>query len=208
MGLQSIPSQRYGILLLALLGWLGMNCDRASVQALSQPQVTPLTGQTIPAQVRRRYTCPTEVKDLTTLLLRDLPGYANRVSLRALRRFPVAGQMSYVLTAGRPEFEPLPLGPGQLATDAQVSQPANLRQVFITTLERQSTAGKEFQLQQYHWLFLVQTEEGWRLATMYSRTGPYPATSPPTPPRESSDGVIGRAVQNWLSDCRAGAIRP
>ena len=33
-------------------------------------------------------------------------------------------------------------------------------------------------------------------------------TRPPTPPRETSEGIIGQAVRLWLRDCRAGAIYP
>jgi len=68
--------------------------------------------------------------------------------------------------------------------------------------------GKAIESQHYHWLFLTQTPSGWRLALMFSRIGSSSPGRPPTPPRESSKGVIGQAVTIWLRDCRAGAIRP
>jgi hypothetical protein len=81
-------------------------------------------------------------------------------------------------------------------------------QVFLTTLERQYLGGKAIESQHYHWLFLTQTPDGWRLAMMFSQIGSSLPGRSPTPPRESSNGIIGQAVNTWLRDCRAGAIRP
>ncbi len=152
--------------------------------------------------------CPTEVEPLTILLLRDLTGYANRVITRSTQRSAITS-MNSVLTAGRPEFAPLPLKSG---TDSPPD--SDLQQVFFTTLERQNTAGRSFDLQQHHWLFLAKTTSGWRLALMFTRTRSptdistrTPIGEPTTPPRESSQGIIGQAVQIWLRDCNAGTIR-
>ncbi|MBD2741270.1 hypothetical protein H6H02_06600 [Coleofasciculus sp. FACHB-1120] len=156
----------------------------------------------------QRSACPNNVESLTLLLLRDLPSYANRVNQRARRRSrKVDISSSSVIVAGRPEFEPLSLGPGQYTptTPAELAPPS--KQVFITTLERQYTAGKLIELQQYHWLFLTQTDSGWGLSLMFSRTGPYPGGRPPTPPRDSSNGIVGQAIRNWLQDCRVGKVR-
>lgn len=155
------------------------------------------------AQRSPRYTCPTEVEPLVKLLLRDLPGYANRVSSRL--KTTDLGLRSYVVLAGRPEFEPLPLAPQPIANAS--SPPEEPQQVFITTLERQYQGNQFTSLQEYHWLFLTQTDEGWYLALMFTRTGGYPAEQSPTPPRDSSDGVIAQAIRRWLRDCRMGAVR-
>ncbi len=184
-----------GLFILVGTGWLGLPVAAAT------PPSSP------PSSLRKAIACPQDLPTLTQLMLRDLPGYANRIGQRTLPRATARQQTSYVIGAGRPEFEPLPTGPGQLSTDAPVTMPSGLRQVFLTTLERQYTAGKPLELQQYHWLFLAQTEQGWLLAMMFSRTGSFPAGSPPTPPRESSQGIIGQAIQTWLRDCRAGAVR-
>lgn len=150
-------------------------------------------------------TCSADVETLTSQLLKDLPSYANRVIQRARRLDRTVDSFSYVLVAGNPEFEPLSLGPGQYtSTAAPESEP---EQVFLTTLERQYQDGEAFYRQHYHWLFLTQTPDGWRLALMFSRIGSASETRPPTPPRESSDGVIGQAVKLWLRDCRAGTLR-
>ena len=152
--------------------------------------------------------CPADVETLTARMLRDLPSYANRVTQRSR---PVESNISsplYVVVAGRPEFAPLTLGPGEYSSPlaAEVVEPPN--QVFFTTLERRYTGGKAVESQSYHWLFLTRTDIGWRLAIMYSRYGSSQAGSTPTPPIESSNGIMGRAVSLWLRDCRAGVIRP
>ena len=145
---------------------------------------------------------------LTTQLLRDLPSYANRASQRA--RPPLLSQTpdvySYMMVAGRPEFAPLPLNPSGYSTDALKTTSEKVDQVFFTTLERQYTQGKAVDLQQFHWLFLTKTKSGWRLMMMFSQIGYYPATKPPTPPRDSSNGVIAQAINAWLRDCQAGTV--
>jgi hypothetical protein len=139
-------------------------------------------------------------------MLRDLPGYANRVIVRSRTRYKAISSLDSVITAGRPEFVPLPLT-GISSTIPDPQNASDLRQVFITTLEKQNTAGTPIELQQFHWLFLTQTKSGWQLALMFTRTGSAPAGQVITPPRESSQGVIGQAVRTWLRDCNAGAVR-
>lgn len=146
-----------------------------------------------------------DVETLSTQLVKDLPNYTNRVNQKSRRLTRSIDIYSYVLLAGKPEFAPLSLGPGEYTSTLPSSdQP---QQVFITTLERQYTSGKSVELQQYHWLFLTQTTDGWRLAFMFSRTGTYPSSQPPTPPRESSNGSVAQAVKTWLRDCQAGTLR-
>ncbi|NMG09715.1 hypothetical protein [Brasilonema sp. UFV-L1] len=143
---------------------------------------------------------------LTTQLLRDLPSYANRANQRARRLSRATDAYSYMVVAGRPEFQPLPLNPSGLADSAKtVSE--GVEQLFFTTLERQYTAGKAVQLQQFHWLFLTKTKSDWRLVMMYSQIGSFPKNQPPTPPRDSSNGVIAQGITAWLRDCQAGSVR-
>lgn len=157
--------------------------------------------------VIKRRICPVEVEPLVVLMLRDLPSYANRVIVRSRTRYPAISSLSSIITAGRPEFVPLPLAPGIASTIPSPQDSSDLRQAFITTLERQGTAGGTIELQQFHWLFLAKTDQGWRLALMFTRTGSVSAGQLITPPRESSQGTIGQAVQTWLRDCNAGAVR-
>lgn len=147
-----------------------------------------------------------DVETLTAQLLKDLPSYANRVSQRLRRPNRIFDIYTYVLLAGRPEFAPLTLGPGEYLPSEPTAMDETT-QVFITTLERQYTDGKPVELQEYHWLFLTKTNSGWRLAMMFSRTGTYPSKQPPTRPRDSSNGVIAQAVRIWLRDCQAGSVR-
>lgn len=199
LGLQSV------IGLLTEGSYLSFNPLTLQPSNLLTSQHSTLPTSQTPTRLVKSSTCPADVETLVSLLLRDLPSYANRVIQRS-RRLSRADENYYVLVAGRPEFEPLTLGPGQYTSTptADVEPP---QQVFLTTLEREYYGGKAIYTQHYHWLFLVQTPDGWRLAMMFSRFGSASAGRPPTPPRESSNGVIGQAVNFWLRDCRAGAIR-
>jgi len=168
------------------------------------------------AEKRERFSCPADVEILTTLMLRDLPSYANRVTQRARLRSRDTAYATlrdrsldvygYFIVAGQAEFAPLNLGPGEY-TPATSQGESDIQQVFFTTLQRRYTIAKAVQIQDYHWLFLTKTESGWRLAIMFSMTGPYPAGRPPTAPRDSSYGVIGQAIEIWLRDCYAGVVR-
>jgi hypothetical protein len=168
---------------------------------------------TQPSPIRPPTTCPDHLEDLMTLLLRDLPSYANRVTARSFdapigvssRRLnePRPG---YVLLAGQPEFGPLTLGPGNyVSTQPIADQPS---QIFFTTLERQYTANRSVNLQHYHWLFLTRSTSGWQLVALFSRIGDEPADQPPTPPQDRTQGAIAQAIRLWLQDCRSGAISP
>ena len=166
-----------------------------------------------PTFLRPANPCPTDLQALATRLLADLPSYANRVASRnlALSRHPI-DPVPMVLVASPPDFTPLDLA--DLAADAPgqssaIDAPRNdLQQVFFTTLERQYGQGQTVELQNYHWLLLADTYEGWYLALLYSSLGTYPSNQAPTPPWESSDGIVGQAIRLWLRDCRAGALFP
>ncbi|WP_324635328.1 hypothetical protein [Phormidium sp. CCY1219] len=148
--------------------------------------------------------CPTDLDRLMADLLPDLPGYANRVIQRRSDEYVPR----YVIFAGLPEFEPLPQGSGpnnppvsRLPSRQESSAlTADLQQVFITTLERYYAEDGVVKYEQYHWLFLTPSAEGWRLVLMLSRTA-YPQGAIPTPPRDSSDSDIARGIRLWLRDC-------
>ncbi|WP_414621900.1 hypothetical protein [Calothrix sp. CCY 0018] len=148
-----------------------------------------------------------DLATFTTKLLRDLPAYFNRATQRARRLDRSVQVYSYMLVAGKPDFQALPLKSWTDEADKSANGKNGVEQVFFTTLERQYVKGKAVQLQQFHWLFLTKTESGWRVAMMYSQTGGYPKQQPPTPPRESSNSAVGQGIQTWLRDCRAGSIR-
>lgn len=178
-----------------------------TAQIAKAPETADNTDDTLDstepsAPIRPKTECPTQLETLIPLLLRDLPSYANRISQRAYTKYRTTEVPGYVLLAGRPEYEPLPLPPGEYnsATESEVTQ------VFFTTLERQYFSGEAIRLQHYHWLFLTQTKNGWRFVLMLSTLGHYPNDGPPTPPQDSSQGVIAQAIRLWLRDCAAGSI--
>jgi hypothetical protein len=150
---------------------------------------------------KRFVECPADLKRLTDLMLKDLPSYANRV----IKRTQTINSTStrYVIVAGRGEFEPLNLERGEYQpTFAESSQ-----QIFFTTLEREYNRHNTNETQNYHWLFLTETNTGWKVVFMYSRLGSRDSSIPPTPSQESTNSAIGQAVNLWLRDCRAGKIR-
>lgn len=147
-------------------------------------------------------TCPQDLKQLTTLLLKALPNYSNRVIQRTQTFHRQAGIRNFIITANKAEFEPLEL-PRLQYTPLDDSDP---EQVFFTVLERQYNQNRIIDRQTFHWLFLTPTSDGWYLVMMFSRFGNSLSQSPPTPPQETTNGIIGRGVQLWLKDCRAGRI--
>ncbi|WP_008313313.1 hypothetical protein [Leptolyngbya sp. PCC 6406] len=195
-------------LVLLLLG-LGGEWVRAETETTLEEN----SGPESPTYLRPRQACPADLETLMTGLLRDLPSYANRVASRQLAGINDLAPFGTILLAGRAEFEPLDIRDRSFSNSVEVAStdPVAVQQVFFTTLERQYTATQQVEFQQYHWLFLTPTEEGWYRVVMFSRLGQSPsqgASRPPTPPQESSDGIIGQAVDLWLRDCRARAIDP
>lgn len=146
--------------------------------------------------------CNVPLETLTARLLQDLPSYTNRVIQRARRQGSSYNLTSYVIIAGKPEFEPLPLPQRQYAP----LLPDTTRQIFFTTLERQYSQDRVVDRQNFHWLFLTQTPSGWRLALLYSQWAALPPDTPPLPPQEASNSALGQGIRLWLRDCRAGAI--
>jgi hypothetical protein len=147
--------------------------------------------------------CPAKLDSLTNTLVRDLPGYANRIiQQRRKRTDPVYSSM---VTASMPDLRPIESFSREYPARFPQAAPT---QVFISTLERQYTGTKSAQLQQFHWLFLANTRLGWRLVNMYSQTGGSPgADTPVAPPIESSKTIVGQAISGWLNDCHLGRVR-
>lgn len=166
------------------------------------------------APIRPFNACPEDVETLTALIIRDIPGYANRVLQRTVAALPnnesdgrTPYRPSFVLVAGRPSFEPVDLTDYSFTTDPEAG--GALSQVFFTTLSRQYAGLQDREVQEYHWLFLTKASDGWRLAFMFSAIDDAPqGAGVILPPRESSEGSVGKALQIWLKDCRAGAIYP
>ena len=148
------------------------------------------------------FSCPEDLETLTSLLLQDLPAYGNRVIQRTQDINQAAGIENYLITASEAELEPL--GLPRLQYDRIDDR--DPEQVFFTVLERQYIDREIVEIETYHWLFLTQTDSGWRSVMLFSRFG-NSEENPPSPPRETTNGIIGQSVQLWLRDCRADAVR-
>jgi hypothetical protein len=133
-------------------------------------------------------TCPTEFQPLITNLLKDLPSYTNRIAVRS-RPLDQTRTLPKIITAGRPEFEPLP--------DDNTTDPT-LKQVFFTTIEQQIIGKTTLTHQQFHRLLLTDTRYGWRIVNLYTR---FNSGDTPQPPRETSQGDLGQGIKLWLRDC-------
>jgi hypothetical protein len=187
---------------------MGKNLRRISYNCLNLLLLGLLTvasWQTVRPQAvsLQSSSCPADLETLTNLLIQDIPGYANRVIQRVRKLDRPVYLSTYVIVAGRPEFKPLPLVNRQY----NPVLPDTSQQVFFTTLERRYSQNTVIEAQNYHWLFLTRSQDGWRLAMVYTQFGSPANDEPPTPPQETSDGVIGQAIRLWLRDCRAGAIK-
>ena len=151
----------------------------------------------------RKFTCPASLEPLTAALLRDLPGYINRSNFRLASRSTT--NPTYAVVASQPDFLPLPTDSNEYPNPND----ASLHQIFFTVLERQYAGKQVVEFQQFHWLFLTQTADGWQLALLFSRIGSYPSDRKPiTPPRDSSQSATAEAIRNWLRSCESGAVKP
>ncbi len=148
-------------------------------------------------------TCPSDLETLMTRMLKDLPSYGNRVTQRSRRGDRSVEVYNYIVVAGNPEFEPLPLSNLQY----QPQLPDETKQVFFTTLERQYTKTEVILLQNYYWLFLTPSSDGWRLFLLFSQLADLEKADLPLPPQDAINGAIGQGIKLWLKDCRAGVLR-
>ena len=180
-----------------------------NIQSLHVLNKQPIE-QVLKSDVKNNY-CSQEVESLTDILLKELPDYSNRVIQRTQNLNQEGGISTYIVAAGKGQLEPLDLPQIQYNTVATEST----KQIFFTTLERQYITEnltaqlpktRKLERETYHWLFLTPTNHGWRMVTMFSRFGSAAQNNLPTPPQESSNGIIGQAIQLWLRDCRAGKI--
>ena len=145
-----------------------------------------------------RSTCPEAIESISVLLVRDVPSYGNRAIIRGRSRSDMA-ELTQIVVASQPELEPIAV--------ASLKPDPNLHQVFLTTLERQASAQKNYEFQQYHWIFLVKTRTDWRFVKSFSRTSRYPKGDWITEIHDSSQSAIAQGIRTWLRDCAAGSIQ-
>jgi hypothetical protein len=152
---------------------------------------------------KQSFVCPQELEPLIEQMLKDLPSYANRVIQRSRFQQSEVDPTIYVLLAGKPNYTPLPLPIGQ----NQTGLPDRTEQVFFTTLERRYIYQGVQERQNYHWLFLTSVDGHRKLVMLYTQLGSITPGTSPSPPLETSRGIVGQAVTLWLRDCQAGTIR-
>lgn len=152
--------------------------------------------------------CGNNLEDLANALVKDIPDYANRVIQRnRIYSHPLDFFPFYVITAGKPDLEPLPLNQTQYKSILKNTDETQVKQVFFTTLERQySNKNRIIETQNFHWLMLTNTPQGWQMIMLLTTLG-YPdhignQNFISSPPRDSSDGVIAQSVKLWLRDCK------
>ncbi len=144
---------------------------------------------------KKKSTCPENSDNLEILvaaLILDLPSYVNREIQRD--RQPNKDYLKRnMVIAGRPEFENLPI-------DNTPFLQEDIKQIFLTTLERQYRDSQVVELQQFHWLFLRQNQTQWELVNMFSIEESLLENIPPQP-EDSSNGVFARGIRAWLKGC-------
>lgn len=152
--------------------------------------------------IRPPISCPENLDTLTALLLRDIPTYTNRILQSSVADISIAYRPAYVIAASEPEQTPLDIIDWVYTTSPDSGE--TLQQLFFTTLERQYSGLNDTSINHFHWLFLAPIEDGWQMVFMFSAIDAENEVQ--LPPRDSSQGSVGQAVQRWLTDCKAGAI--
>ncbi|AFZ48668.1 hypothetical protein Cyast_2726 [Cyanobacterium stanieri PCC 7202] len=150
--------------------------------------------------------CVGEITELSSKLVADIGDYGNRVIQTSRRRERNSAMMPiYIVTAGQPEFEELPLSNRSYGSN----KPSEIKQVFFTTLERHYLSDRRLEeTQNYHWLLLTPTDRGgWEMVMLLTRFGEVAQSEVISPPIDTTSGVMGEAVRRWLRDCRYGVLR-
>lgn len=151
--------------------------------------------------------CPQELVDLANLMTSNISNYGNRVIQKSsVYSHKLDFLPTYIVTASEAEIKAVS---GNRFTSATNDIPDNVPQIFFTTLERQyPNKQRMIEAQNYHWLILTQTDSGWKLVMALTRFG-YPQGDKwvISPPRDTTNSVIGQAVNLWLKDCQYGTLR-
>lgn len=144
--------------------------------------------------------CTGEITELSTKLVNEISDYGNRVIQKSRRGGANSLTMPiYIITAGKPEFEPLPLSNRSFGS----SKPSKIEQVFFTTRERHYLSDTRLEeTNNYHWLLLTPTDRGWQMVMLLTRFGEVMPSEVVSPPIDTTSGVVGEAVRLWLRDCR------
>ena len=158
----------------------------------------------IAQETTARSACPQKLADLAPKMLADLPSYTNRVIQRSIINHTQNLLIrNYVIVASHPELEALPL----INRQFKPVFPDTSQQLFFTLLERQYATERAIELQNHYRAFFDLTDQGWRLILLFSHPSSLDKNEPFFPTQESEDSAIAQAINLWLRDCNAGAIK-
>jgi hypothetical protein len=164
-----------------------------------------IVSQAVIAQeTSSRSACPEKLADLAPQMLADLPSYTNRVVQRSIiNHTQNLMPRNYVIVASHPELEPLPL----INRQFKPVFPDTSQQLFFTLLERQYATHRAIELQNHYWAFFDLTDQQWRLILLFSQPSSWHKNEPFGLTQESENSAIAQAINLWLRDCNAGAIK-
>lgn len=143
-------------------------------------------------------------ENFTQSLTKNIADYGNRI-IQSSRIYPNLDKFlpTYIVTATIPDTQPLPFN-SFASQDFKTSEKQEIKQLFFTTLERQySHHNRILEAQNFHWLIFTFTPQGWQLVKAMTIFG-YPQSQGNfllSPPRDTTNGIIGQAVNLWLRDC-------
>ncbi|WP_160148439.1 hypothetical protein [[Leptolyngbya] sp. PCC 7376] len=143
--------------------------------------------------------CVNSFPEMMPQLLADLPSYSNRVIQRARKLERQEDTFSYVIEAGLPDFRPLALKQQQFTPSAADTT----EQVFFSTLNRQYIKNQTITLENHHWLFVTPSSQGWAVVHLLSALHQTEPGAIAIPPRNATNGSVGKAIQLWLRDYNA-----
>lgn len=163
------------------------------------PLRTPVSVEAAPRT--NKETCPKSFEPLISVMLAEIPAYANRVNTRA------NNPQNYVILASRADFEALPLLQASFPQEATSDSSSEVRQVFFSTLIRRFSQQEIVHHQEHHWLLMAPSDRGWEFVQMYSILDSYPASNLASAPRSSSEGSMATAIKDWLKNCHYQAAK-
>ena len=140
-----------------------------------------------------------EMAEMMPQLLADLPSYSNRVIQRARKLDRQEDTFNYVIETGLPDFRPLPLKQQQFTAEAVDTT----EQIFFTTLDKQYIDDATVYFENHHWLFVTPASQGWAMVHLFSIVDRPAPGAIIVPPRNTTNGSVGKAIQLWLRDYNA-----
>jgi hypothetical protein len=185
---------------------LSRNCLKVSINLgiLGLLNLMVVSQSAIAQETSSRSACPQKLADLAPKMLADLPSYTNRVVQRSIINHTQNLLVrNYVIIASNPELEPLPLINRQFIP----AFPDTSQQLFFTLLERQYATQRAIELQNHYWAFFDLTDQQWRLILLFSQSSSWDKNEPFGLTQESENSAIAQAINLWLRDCNAGAIK-